>query len=569
MNRKWSAKTSEVPLKYQMIEKYPTFSSPLVEKLTEHIKREGRDRELELELFDELCRTSETDLWAIAKEISKHPFLKTCDPWEPIPSSRAKMKVSHIYIYSTKAELYTRLVLTLKVTVKRNVGQQTNHAQDRKTVTFVHHPRPAYSNGAAMFNNCSRTQQFHLNRSEEIRLTFVFYRPGATFKCIQLLSFGTQIRYFIPILIDITVQPTEDDLGSKIAPIPSSVASSSSSSISKATKINDSTSSKGYRPELKELKKRKEAIIDPKNVEHRRRPPNMLTLSLGRVDIGHGVGHLKLRNRWECCYISTHRVLVHSWAKDGHKAPSPEDWYETMKWQDQYEHQSLASRVAAGIEFDSVFIVYDAPSLNLTQFFYRFVHNSRFFASPDQIYRVLLSMASGMEYLHSCGKSHGALQPNAIAIDDSYSLKIIDYDDFGSKPPTTPGFKSTWFSNPNKDFFDDFAAPELFKSSQFTLHMDTFSFGLIIWHIFTFSDPRSNPQDILDGKIPDLLAPTPAMDYLRFLKLHTLVESCTSTDPILRPSMTEVFHIISSLFTEWNGYDRKVKEKLHPSFYDT
>ena len=86
-----------------------------------------------------------------------------------------------------------------------------------------------------------------------------------------------------------------------------------------------------------------------------------------------------------------------------------------------------------------------------------------------------------------------------------------------------------------------YLAPEVLNSGLYTKAADVYSFGIILWELTSCRIPFSNmSQDaslmarIINGKRPEIIEGTPP----EFAKL---IQECWNKDPILRPTMEEVY----------------------------
>ncbi|PVD28885.1 hypothetical protein C0Q70_11480 [Pomacea canaliculata] len=162
-----------------------------------------------------------------------------------------------------------------------------------------------------------------------------------------------------------------------------------------------------------------------------------------------------------------------------------------------------------------------------------------------------LQCARGVEYLHGMKPKaliHRDLKPpNLLLIQFGTVLKICDFG--------TACDIHTYMTN-NKGSAA-WMAPEVFEGSNYSEKCDVFSWGIILWEVFT----RRKPFDEIGGpafrimwavhrgKRPPLIQGLPK-------PLEVLMTKCWSGNPAERPSMSEVVRIMSHLFQFFHGADQ-------------
>ncbi|XP_053397164.1 mitogen-activated protein kinase kinase kinase 7-like isoform X2 [Mercenaria mercenaria] len=171
-----------------------------------------------------------------------------------------------------------------------------------------------------------------------------------------------------------------------------------------------------------------------------------------------------------------------------------------------------------------------------------------------------LQCSRGVEYLHSMKPKaliHRDLKPpNLLLIMGGTVLKICDFGtacDIQTHMTNNKG-SAAWM------------APEVFEGSNYSEKCDVFSWGIILWEVFT----RRKPFDeiggpafrimwaVHNGTRPPLIRNLPK-------PLELLMTRSWSSNPAERPSMAEVVRIMSHLFQFFAGADEPL---VYPAYSD-
>lgn len=182
-------------------------------------------------------------------------------------------------------------------------------------------------------------------------------------------------------------------------------------------------------------------------------------------------------------------------------------------------------------------------------------------ASSEPVYTAahaiswLLQCAEGVEYLHNMKPRplvHRDLKPpNLLLWDQGRQLKICDFGtacDVKTHMTDSKG-SAAWM------------APEVFEGNSYTEKCDVFSFGVIMWEVFSRQLPFSNIGHVAYrimwavhcGRRPPDIRGCPEV-------LHTLMHRCWAKDPSVRPSMTAVVQILSRIVSVFPAH-------RHPLLY--
>ncbi|KAF9641912.1 kinase-like protein, partial [Thelephora ganbajun] len=148
---------------------------------------------------------------------------------------------------------------------------------------------------------------------------------------------------------------------------------------------------------------------------------------------------------------------------------------------------------------------------------------------------LLLGIAKGLGYLHSCDVIHGDLKGANILVDATGNPRIVDFGltavarDINSYASSTDGQGNT----------PRYTAPEILgNSGRYSKESDVFSFGMVMTEVFTGKVPFNNlaittvVTSIVLGKRPKRPSHPSLTDYLWALTQH-----CWKQKPQDRPQM--------------------------------
>ena len=142
-------------------------------------------------------------------------------------------------------------------------------------------------------------------------------------------------------------------------------------------------------------------------------------------------------------------------------------------------------------------------------------------------------IAYGMDYLHSNNIIHCNLAPFNVFVNDNFYPKICDI----VSPVKVQGNYSTIKYDSIEEL--SYLSPEILKGESYTKSIDVYSYGIILYEIFTGEVPFQNlsvfklPQLVIKGERPKFVNPIPECQ-------RKLMELCWSQDPNKRPTFSEI-----------------------------
>jgi tRNA A-37 threonylcarbamoyl transferase component Bud32 len=176
--------------------------------------------------------------------------------------------------------------------------------------------------------------------------------------------------------------------------------------------------------------------------------------------------------------------------------------------------------------------------------------------------RIALDCARGMAFLHSNRIIHRDLKPENLLVFslDLDSPQLVKITDFGTSRMITDEIARNYTQNVGTPIY---TSPEILNNTPYSQSTDVYSFGLLLWTLYTQKMPYSEEElstvqvvkYVLDGNRPTIPSKAPA-DY------KEIMTSCWSQDPEERPlfeNVIEDFGAISKKAQE-NG-DRHEERK--------
>eukprot|EP01105_Mastigella_eilhardi_P006326 TRINITY_DN1793_c0_g1_i1.p1 TRINITY_DN1793_c0_g1~~TRINITY_DN1793_c0_g1_i1.p1 ORF type:complete len:551 (-),score=148.98 TRINITY_DN1793_c0_g1_i1:177-1799(-) len=162
--------------------------------------------------------------------------------------------------------------------------------------------------------------------------------------------------------------------------------------------------------------------------------------------------------------------------------------------------------------------------------------------------------ALGMSWIHDIlNMVHRDLKPANLLLDENFRVKVTDF-----------GFTEIYKPHQEKPVQMKgtalYTAPEVWKMEECSKASDVYSFGLILWELYTEEEPFIDYcdidtffQDVIEGKlrpkIPDFVPkkspPTPTYPALR-----KLMEDCWDTDQQRRPTMPQIRSTLERLIVD-------------------
>ncbi|XP_013591885.1 PREDICTED: serine/threonine-protein kinase EDR1 [Brassica oleracea var. oleracea] len=173
---------------------------------------------------------------------------------------------------------------------------------------------------------------------------------------------------------------------------------------------------------------------------------------------------------------------------------------------------------------------------------YRLIHRPNNQLDERRRLRMALDAARGMNYLHSCSPMivHRDLKSPNLLVDKNWVVKVCDFGLSRMK-------NSTYLSSKSTAGTAEWMAPEVLRNEPADEKCDVYSYGVILWELFTLQQPwgRMNAMQVVGAvgfqhrrlDIPDFVDPA----------IAELIRKCWQTDSKLRPSFAEIMVTLKKL----------------------
>ncbi|CAA7043158.1 unnamed protein product [Microthlaspi erraticum] len=173
---------------------------------------------------------------------------------------------------------------------------------------------------------------------------------------------------------------------------------------------------------------------------------------------------------------------------------------------------------------------------------YRLIHRPNNQLDERRRLRMALDAARGMNYLHSCSPMivHRDLKSPNLLVDKNWVVKVCDFGLSRMK-------HSTYLSSKSTAGTAEWMAPEVLRNEPADEKCDVYSYGVILWELFTLQQPwgKMNPMQVVGAvgfqhrrlDIPDFVDPA----------IADLISKCWQTDSKLRPSFAEIMASLKRL----------------------
>eukprot|EP01113_Clastostelium_recurvatum_P037621 TRINITY_DN5522_c0_g1_i1.p1 TRINITY_DN5522_c0_g1~~TRINITY_DN5522_c0_g1_i1.p1 ORF type:complete len:888 (-),score=262.81 TRINITY_DN5522_c0_g1_i1:24-2687(-) len=173
----------------------------------------------------------------------------------------------------------------------------------------------------------------------------------------------------------------------------------------------------------------------------------------------------------------------------------------------------------------------------------RDVLNSAAVLDPPLLLKMALDAATGLHYLHTYSPPiiHRDIKSGNFLVDEDYRVKVTDFG--------LARFTNANNSNNAMTFCGTlpWTAPEVLAGTGYSERADTFSFGILLWELFTRQEPYANltqPQIIIGVGRENMRPVIPSQVEPEVARL---MEQCWAQAPEARPTLGEVIARIKAI----------------------
>jgi len=147
-----------------------------------------------------------------------------------------------------------------------------------------------------------------------------------------------------------------------------------------------------------------------------------------------------------------------------------------------------------------------------------------------------IDIARGLQFLHAHDPPiiHRDLKSENLLVTNNWRIKVTD---FGLSRFKDPNYT---YMHPSCPFDVTISSPEVLDKNHISEKADVFSYGLILWELWTRKKPYvgKNPHWVAKSVVNDSLRPPLPLEMPP--ALTTLTEKCWHQDHIQRPTVSEI-----------------------------
>jgi serine/threonine protein kinase len=167
--------------------------------------------------------------------------------------------------------------------------------------------------------------------------------------------------------------------------------------------------------------------------------------------------------------------------------------------------------------------------------------HSKLAGLAEMMQGVVIGVANGLAYLHSQNVVLRDLKPNNIGFDVNGTPKLYDFG-FAREVHTVDKLECCGSLR--------YMAPEIAQGLGTTLKSDVYSYGILLWELYTLKKPFNDTSDPEIFKEMVFIQGTrPSLKSIQSKELKELLQECWDSQPLIRPSMEEVVNIIQNTVT--------------------
>lgn len=154
--------------------------------------------------------------------------------------------------------------------------------------------------------------------------------------------------------------------------------------------------------------------------------------------------------------------------------------------------------------------------------------------------RIVLDVVHAMKYIHEIGMMHRNLKVENIMLNSLSMTKLVDFGLVRIEEMAFDGFsfdKETLSLTKGLGTFA-YMSPEMAREENYNFKTDVYSFGIVLYCIFTGKLPEFSLKDKMNGEMPEM--PKPSFAISQFC--IDLISRCLDKLPSERPSFDEILN---------------------------
>ncbi|AGF85754.1 tyrosine kinase family protein [Moumouvirus goulette] len=251
---------------------------------------------------------------------------------------------------------------------------------------------------------------------------------------------------------------------------------------------------------------------------------------------GNGIVH---KANWKGTEVAVKLMITQNITKDAEKS-----FKEEVKIMKNLRHPNVVLFMGASTHPPKMCIVMEYMSLGSL---YEILDNELILEIPFALkLKIAYQASKGMHFLHSSGIVHRDLKSLNLLLDSKWNVKVSDFG--------LTKFKSDMEKNKSDKQLNcsiHWTAPEILNDSSDIDYIltDVYSFGIILWELFTRLKPYENmsPAAIAVAVIRNNIRPIITNELSESVEYLELVQNCWHTDHIIRPTFLEIMTRLSSM----------------------
>jgi serine/threonine protein kinase len=214
--------------------------------------------------------------------------------------------------------------------------------------------------------------------------------------------------------------------------------------------------------------------------------------------------------------------------------PNHDDFLRELCIMSLLQHPNLLKCYGGQTKNDNYALVTELMEDNI----FNLLNKKSFKMDMPTIIKIAIQVAKGMDFLHSCNLIHRDLKSVNLLIDSEFTIKVCDFglSRLIDRERHMTGNVGTiaWI------------APEIFQNQMYTEKADVYSFGIVLWELYTRKIPFEKestfniPILVIKGERPSISKDCPK-DYAKLMK------SCWHEKPSKRPSFSKIIKTLTKM----------------------